>query len=366
MQRVRELVPLAATDGQPALYLCNYEQGGFAIIAGDRHMVPILAFAEHGSLPTKALLNPLSMNDGVLSWLETTRRIAADLRQYPDAQNTEPGALALWASLVDKPEQQAATNPALRLAPDPDPNPLPQPVPVTVQVGPLLQTLWNQGAPYNAELLFQEFNGQRCVTGCVATSIAQVMYYWKYPSSYQWSTMPLIAYSNQSVPELARLMHNAGDAVDMSYGVTESGAQQWKVGRAFRDKFGYGSADYHDYPNGSSGFNTATTPLWSSSSDDVVKTLTANRPVIFGGNDGQGTFLNTKWPTGNGHSWVGDGYIQTQYAGIGSYLQSFHMNWGWGGQYNGWFSFNNWAIYSNGTIIRNYQYCQDVVLDIHP
>lgn len=87
-------------------------------------------------------------------------------------------------------------------------------------------------------------------------------------------------------------------------------------------------------------------------------------PVILGGFTDQSSFGNNKWGAGTGHNWVCDGYIQTYYNGTG-YLD-FHMNWGWNNQYNGWFACNSWPIYtSSGTLYKNYQYCQDVVINIH-
>ena len=48
-----------------------------------------------------------------------------------------------------------------------------------VMVQALIRTQWNQGTPYNN--LCPMLNGQRCITGCVATAMAQVMKYWEWP-----------------------------------------------------------------------------------------------------------------------------------------------------------------------------------------
>lgn len=49
----------------------------------------------------------------------------------------------------------------------------------TVVVDPLIKTMWGQGKPYNN--LTPTIDGQHCVTGCVATAIAQVLNYWRWP-----------------------------------------------------------------------------------------------------------------------------------------------------------------------------------------
>lgn len=105
-QPIQYFNAVPASDGKPAFYICNYQNGGFALVAADRHMRPILAFSEHGSFPYEAASAASrsaaaaapAVPDGLVTWVETTTAAAA-LRQYPDAQNTVPGALEAWESL---------------------------------------------------------------------------------------------------------------------------------------------------------------------------------------------------------------------------------------------------------------------------
>ena len=48
-------------------------------------------------------------------------------------------------------------------------------------VAPLLTALWNQSSPYNDNC--PQYNSKQCVTGCVATAMAQVMYYYRAQSA---------------------------------------------------------------------------------------------------------------------------------------------------------------------------------------
>jgi len=60
--------------------------------------------------------------------------------------------------------------------------------PVAADIAPLLGgRLWGQGEPYN--ILCPEIEGQRCVTGCVATALAQVMCTLRWPAQYDWDDM---------------------------------------------------------------------------------------------------------------------------------------------------------------------------------
>jgi hypothetical protein len=67
-------------------------------------------------------------------------------------------------------------------------------------VGPLLKSTWNQDAPYWN--FTPQIGGQHTYTGCSATAMAQIMYYWNYPSmgqgghSYQWNGQTLSANFN--------------------------------------------------------------------------------------------------------------------------------------------------------------------------
>jgi len=108
-------------------------------------------------------------------------------------------------------------------------------------VDPLLDCKWNQGSPYNA-LCPEDASGPggHVYSGCVATAMAQVMYYWRHPeqgsgshsyyyypygnlsadfgsTDYNWTGMiNSIDYGN--VYANAELQYHCGVAVEMMYG----------------------------------------------------------------------------------------------------------------------------------------------------
>ena len=55
-------------------------------------------------------------------------------------------------------------------------------------IHPLIETRWSQGSPYNDACPMGAF--ERTVTGCVATAMAQVMYYHKCPQGETLDTIP--------------------------------------------------------------------------------------------------------------------------------------------------------------------------------
>ena len=174
----------------------------------------------------------------------------------------------------------------------------------------------------------------RCVTGCVATGMAQVMKYHSWPltglglknytsktlnvpltvdfsaTSYDWANMS--DYYNSTSTDIqknavANLMYSCGVSVNMDYGKSSS-ASSFTMAKSLITYFNYDSniqffqRDYYSKPE------------WA----DIIKTeLNASRPVLY---DGQAT-------TG-GHLFVCDGYDAN---GL------FHFNWGWGGSSNGYF-----------------------------
>lgn len=349
-QRVLNLTPLPAADGQPGLYLCNYAQGGFAIIAADRHMQPILAFAERGALPTSTLEGTRAVPEGLASWLETTRQVAAALRQNPSEKNTAPGATAAWTALVDKPGDLAKTfftvsGPAYRVPADDTPPADPPPV----QVGPLMQTTWNQGTNYNDYTPASNNSGYNyhCPTGCVATAMAQVMRYWRYPTYYDWANMP----ASYGTPTTARLMADLGyGPLHMEYKPSSSSADDDYIDDGLKRNYGYRSAEY---------ISSQDPGLYQT----VVNNLNSSQPVILGGASAVNWF-GYQTADAEAHCWVCDGYIQSYYQGNG-YLQ-YYMNWSWGGSYNGWFSYNNWkVVWSDGTG-HEFNYVKTYTLNIHP
>lgn len=207
------------------------------------------------------------------------------------------------------------------------------------EVPEMLTTRWGQYAPYNN--LCPTISGEHALTGCVATAMAQVMRYFRYPAqgtgtgsytvnssgiprtkeitgTYDWDLMlndygfsnnPMGTEAQQTA--VATLMSDAGAAAQMNYGVKASGASSFDAAAGFVDNFGYGplslrlcSRDYYSDEE------------WM---ELVYGELQAGRPILYSGLDA----------TNGGHAFVldgidGDGFV--------------HVNWGWNGGYNGFFN----------------------------
>ena len=203
-----------------------------------------------------------------------------------------------------------------------------------VVVGPLLGDLsWGQGSPFNEMCPIE--NNKHCVTGCVATAMAQIIYYNKWPlqgkgvHSYKWKGQTLSVdfsqseydyskmrnkydtYSDVQAQAVAKLMYDCGVSVEMNYGASSSGAYSDDVQSAFQTYFDYDAGV--KYIERDNYFNEFIT--W----DDLIKSeLDANRVVYYSGIGPDG-----------GHAFVCDGYNDNGF---------FHFNFGWNGSSNGYFA----------------------------
>jgi PKD repeat protein len=207
-------------------------------------------------------------------------------------------------------------------------------------VNPLVQTTWNQSPNYNA------WCPGGSVTGCVATAMAQILYYWQYPthghgnasyydlqmygyqrnyglqtvdfdsSHYVWSGMPL----DDTVPNnyVAELMYDCGVSVSMDYSPGGSGA--WVITHDYPVCAQNSYVKYFGYnPYTIQGLyeKNYTLTNWINL---IENELNNSRPVQYVGYDSA---------TNEGHTWVCDGYDASN---------NFDMNWGWGGGDNGYYA----------------------------
>lgn len=192
-------------------------------------------------------------------------------------------------------------------------------------IAPMTKTTWNQDAPYNNDCPLDN-SGQRSVTGCVATAMAQLMKYHEWPAkpkgssagvvfdgtTYDWANMiddyKPGNYTSKQASAVATLMRQCGAAVNMMYSSWSSGAYDMNVPVAFTKFFNYGPEVFmvwKDY-----------TPL-STWTEIVYGELAEGRPLYYSGSSSQG-----------GHAFVCDGYSDNDF---------FHFNWGWGGYQDGYF-----------------------------
>ena len=215
---------------------------------------------------------------------------------------------------------------------------------MNIEIPAIVDTQWGQGDPYNALCPMHE--GERCKTGCVATAMAQVMNHNRWPQSKtadvpQYVTeqlgisMPALSgkqfnWDNMTNSSIAELMLYCGQSVKMDYTTTGSGAMNNRVPEAMKDIFGYSTAT-----------NLVTRGSYSEEqwADMIYKELKEGYPVLYFGQS----------ETDGGHAFIIDGYADGKY----------HINWGWNGWCNGYFTLDELNPY----MINGFNQSQEMVIN---
>jgi len=200
-------------------------------------------------------------------------------------------------------------------------------------INPLIKTYWAQANPYNR--LCPEADGQRTLTGCNATAMAQVLNYHQYPAAatgtgtatlnnqklpdidlseypLEWDLMldtyKGVEYSEEQANAVATLMKVCGYSINTDYTLSYSGAYLEHARQALIEKFGYSPKSRIYLRNSYEKENFLAL---------IHSELEAGRPIIVGA---QLTVSR------GGHTFICDGY------GV---RDKIHINWGWGeGQNN--------------------------------
>lgn len=226
-------------------------------------------------------------------------------------------------------------------------------------IAPLLTTKWGQWAPYNNDC--KETGSLRptigwvpgpAPTGCVATAMAQVMRYHKWPPAYtngsdtyqyNWDLM-VDSYdgseSEEAIDQVAKLMSHCGKSVNTYYESSQSGASQFNVPNAMVHTFGYDGESIRLVWRNSFGYDALHEMLYTE--------LRNGRPIIAGGNYyGQGT-------ADGGHEFLLDGCNSDGF---------FHVNWGWSGSCDGYFRL---TAMQPSEYDSNYSFDMDFIIGIQP
>jgi len=296
------------------LAVFNRRDGGWVVVAADDRALPVLAYSTAGDWGRA----PLPEN--CHAWIAA---LDAAVRTAGPAREAHPEVATLWARYG-----QAVEAFQTALAPEGGRGTGLPATPPTV--GPLIQTTWGQDRYYNTHCPADAAGPDgHCLTGCVATAMAQIMRYHRHPATgfgshtyvhptygtlaasfgattYDWDAMPagsLTAYT----PAVAQLMFHAGVSVEMDYGTGISQSSTVDGMAALRGHFRY-------HP----GIREVARADHSRAEWDQLLTdeLDAGRPMVY---------------DGPGHAFLCDGYDSSS-------PRLYHFNWGWDGLYDGYYA----------------------------
>lgn len=293
----RKAPRLVASRIQRELYVFNDEaNGGFVVVSGDERTPEILGYSFSGGIDAQ------DMPTGLQAWLDD---YAKQIRVIQERNIATPMTSLLPESLD--------------------------------YVEPLIETTWNQRAPYYN--MCPKTGGKQTLTGCCATAMAQVMNYYKWPkktsktipayttaslsiyvpaisvTTIDWDNMLDNYYTGKYTTAegnaVATLMKLCGAAVQMDYTPT------WSSGGVGPETL----SEYFEYDFDMMKYVEAkdyTARIWNRMIYDEID---ADRPVIYWGYPLPGD-------RSGGHIFIVDGYDCDDY---------FHINWGWGGYEDGYY-----------------------------
>lgn len=297
----------------PAYYIFNNPDGGWVIVAGDDRVTPVLAHCDTGCFKVDGMPENLS------AWMKNLEKAIVSVRENPNVQQSARVKRA-WA-MENAPRAYTSVRKTLSTA------------------------LWDQGNPYNSAC--NTACGETVNTGSVATAIAIVLRYNKWPEkakgtipayttgtkgykvsevnidgyTYNWTNMPTSdgnknTWTNSQKKAVSDLIFHCGAMVKMDYTSDESKANTFDIIPAL--------CNYMSYSKSARFLSRKfyTLEQWA----DILRgEIDANRPVLYSGSGSEGE-----------HQFVCDGYD----SGNGE----FHFNWGWGGTDNGMFTIDLDAV----------------------
>ena len=291
----------------PAYYVFNTSNelsDGFVIVSGDDRAIPVLGYSDSGSF------DPSNVPPAMQEWLDY---LSAEIESIGD-------------------DESATYAPQRALG---------------AKIAPMVTCNWDQGEPYNLKLP-NTSDGNRAVTGCVATAMAQMMYYHRWPArseaipeyttktqsiyrpalpatNFDWANMQdNYKKSSTGAPAdaVAQLMLYCGQAIQMDYKDGVSSASSSDIPEVFQTYFNYAPSIHYVKRE------FYTKEAWEQL---LYSELKAKRPVVYSG----------ATMTDAGHSFICDGYDNV--TGL------FHINWGWSGGSNGYFALSALTTKIQGT-----------------
>lgn len=339
---VNEGIILQDEKGKSIGYLFNFSGGGFVVVPTEDLFEPIKAWSKDGSFSSNS---ELAMDMGVMV-IESLVRQAKFIVHTLSNKKQVLQVNKAW-TLLEK--RSFVTTDDI----------------ISGMVGPLLKTTWSQQTPYNNYCPLDN-NGERSVTGCVATAIAQILKYWEWPKvgsgskcyddyfsgsiscgtnqyicadfshEYYWNLM-IDSYSwfeGQPSPEndaVARLMADVGVLAKTCYSSTESSGFYAGLVAGLPEYLGY-SDDLHDIISYRDNFF----PI-------IQEQINKRQPVFF---------------SSDRHAYVADGYWSVDG------MDQVHFNFGWGGSSDGWYTVESFDSFWEWDDTKN-KYVS-MVVDIHP
>jgi hypothetical protein len=325
--------------GAPFYYIVYLEPSGFVIVSADDMVEPIIGFADDGAYDPSPEnpLGALVTNDlnGRMAAVRSTFRLQAMAGEIPFTDTQKK-----WSYFIRLAETSEGGFSLMGRSSISD-----------VRVAPLVQSKWSQEQVCSNDC-YNYYTTDNHPCGCVATAMAQLMRYYKHPTTeigvheftiqvddveqtastrggdgnggaYKWDQMELEPRCSTTLAQrkaIGALCYDAGISINTNYTADGSTAFQYKARDALKNTFKYGNAI--------SGLNYDFSAevflnIGSGLEGMVNPNLDAGKPVVL-------SIKNEEAYVG--HSILADGY------GYSSSTPYHHLNMGWSGIDDAWYS----------------------------
>lgn len=299
----------------PVYHIVRFEKGGWALISAEDTVDPLLGYSFDSEYKSDG------QPEWIKGWLKEYTDQIEIARQTPNLHRHKR-----WSG-------DAVT----RASED--------------KIAPLITVNWNQDDPYNSLCPKVEGGpGGRALVGCVAVAMGQALTVVRYPlrgkgtksynspiggrlsvnfdnePDYDWDA---ILSGANNYAEVARLLYHCGVLIDMEYGADGSGAISNNIPGYFRTYYGFPETCVGYSRNNYSGGDDAWHLL-------LQNELKRGRAIIYSGNEGNQV----------GHCFNLDGWDG---------FNMYHVNWGWGGISDGYYTLDNLGDKVQGSYPDNHR-----------
>ncbi|GAB1366044.1 hypothetical protein MASR1M36_09150 [Candidatus Cloacimonadaceae bacterium] len=303
------------TDNSQAIaYVFHLLPTGYLVVSAQDELPPLLAYSgssEFGSLEGDNILRDIIVAD-----LQSRQQseIAADLNRQAWQSITNPRTFQQWP-----------------------------PAGYSTTEG-WIKTNWTQNAPYNWMCPMDPISGTRSYAGCPTVAMSQIVNYHRslngtrlddsddylhnYGGRYYWIDNDYAAHGFPSFPQLNGYLDQVNDRFRYGQELSDSlkAALIFACGTAMKQVYsseGSGTFGVNQALQGFERFNFPNVELLTENSPGLYTRISNNiknaQPVHL-------AVVTPAWDMG--HNVVIDGYNTNEY---------YHLNFGWGGQYNGWY-----------------------------
>ena len=372
VEEIDDVVPICGDGGEVIMYAVNFRTGGYTIVSATKDYFPVLAEVESGRFSddvynTGASILLEEYKDGI-GYAKTLPKASLDslralwmkyeephIGQWASAKSNDP----LFDLVSDSMDVWVRSGVSFWFLYEGKPNALPdyiyqeylslasgysnpnydylnncvivgRPDEHSGSIGPLVTTDWGQRWPYNSGL------SQDWPIGCSAVATGQIMAYHEFPILWDWDN--ILANGDKIGP----FMYEVATGINTDFGPEGSGAT---------------INDMKDYLE-DCGYNVRKESHVASYVEGSIRTA---RPVLM-----------TGFSDNAGHAWICDGLqTHTRYVTYSLLLIScseplkyeqwgtpyvdhltavptmYHMNWGWYGGSDGFYTDNGWPNSTN-------------------